>query len=138
MVGEVARGMASRAACRVRRRESHRAGAKNFQLETPPGTAEIYRNSKPALIRGMQSIRVPAFAKVNLRLDVLTRRADGYHELRTIFQSISLRDELRMRATRGPGISLTVSGNDALSRESVQNNLVYKAVTALVKEIKVR
>ena len=45
----------------------------------------------------MQSIRVPAFAKVNLRLDVLGHRADGYHELRTIFQSISLHDTLYLR-----------------------------------------
>src|SRR5256714_8858586 len=86
----------------------------------------------------MREIRIPAFAKVNLRLDIVGKRPDGYHELRTIFQSISLRDELRMRATRRPGISLTVSGNDALSREAVQNNLVYKAVSALVKELKVR
>jgi 4-diphosphocytidyl-2-C-methyl-D-erythritol kinase len=86
----------------------------------------------------MREIRIPAFAKVNLRLDILGKRPDGYHELRTVFQTISLRDELRMRATRRPGISLTVLGNDVLSRESVQNNLVFKAVSALVKELKVR
>ena len=46
----------------------------------------------------MQFIRVPAFAKVNLRLDVLGRRADGYHELRTIFQSLTLHDTLYLDA----------------------------------------
>ena len=84
----------------------------------------------------MREIRIPAFAKVNLRLDILGKRPDGYHELRTIFQTISLGDELRMRATRQPGISLTISGNETLSRESVQSNLVYKAVSGLLKELK--
>ncbi len=51
----------------------------------------------------MDSIRVRAFAKVNLRLDVLGRRADGYHELRTIFQALTLHDTLRLECTRGSG-----------------------------------
>jgi len=46
----------------------------------------------------MREVKVPAFAKINLRLDILGKRPDGYHELRTIFQSISLRDELLLRA----------------------------------------
>ena len=45
----------------------------------------------------MKSVRVPAYAKVNLRLDVLGRRADGYHELRTIYQAISLHDTLELQ-----------------------------------------
>ena len=59
----------------------------------------------------MPSIRVPAFAKVNLRLDVLARRADGYHELRTIFQSISLHDTLYLERTRKPRHRTRVVGN---------------------------
>jgi 4-diphosphocytidyl-2-C-methyl-D-erythritol kinase len=86
----------------------------------------------------MPEIRIPAFAKVNLRLDILGKRADGYHELRTIFQSISLSDELRIRSTRRSGISLTILGNEALSRESAKKNLVYRAVSALLKELKLR
>ena len=45
----------------------------------------------------MREVRIPSFAKINLRLDILGKRADGYHELRTIFQTISLHDELRLR-----------------------------------------
>jgi 4-diphosphocytidyl-2-C-methyl-D-erythritol kinase len=86
----------------------------------------------------MREIRIPAFAKVNLRLDILGKRPDGFHELRTIFQSISLSDELRIRSTRRSGISLTIFGNEALSRESAQKNLVYKAVSALLGELKLR
>ena len=86
----------------------------------------------------MREIRIPAFAKVNLCLDILGRRADGYHELRTIFQTISLHDELRLRSTRSSGISLTIHGNEILSREPFRTNLVYRAVNAVQRELKVR
>ncbi len=41
-------------------------------------------------------------AKVNLHLEVLYRRPDGYHEIETIFQALDLRDRLRLRSTKGP------------------------------------
>jgi 4-diphosphocytidyl-2-C-methyl-D-erythritol kinase len=43
-------------------------------------------------------LRVPSFAKINLGLEVLGPRQDGYHELRTIFQTIDLRDDIELRA----------------------------------------
>ena len=52
------------------------------------------------------SVRLPAFAKVNLCLHVLGRRPDGYHELRTLFQSITLHDVLELTKLRGRGVSL--------------------------------
>jgi 4-diphosphocytidyl-2-C-methyl-D-erythritol kinase len=86
----------------------------------------------------MREIRIPAFAKINLRLDILGKRADGYHELRTIFQTISLHDELKLWTSRRPGVSLTIHGNELLSREPIRKNLVYKAVDALRRELKIR
>ena len=43
-----------------------------------------------------RTVRLPAFAKINLCLHVIGRRPDGYHELRTIFQTISLCDTLEL------------------------------------------
>jgi 4-diphosphocytidyl-2-C-methyl-D-erythritol kinase len=86
----------------------------------------------------MPEVRIPAFAKINLRLDILGKRPDGFHELRTIFQTISLHDELRLRASRRPGIALRVVGNQPLSAEPAEKNLVYRAVDALRRELKIR
>ncbi|MGC2527803.1 MAG: 4-(cytidine 5'-diphospho)-2-C-methyl-D-erythritol kinase [Candidatus Acidiferrum sp.] len=86
----------------------------------------------------MREVRIPAFAKINLRLEILGKRSDGYHELRTIFQSVSLHDELLLRASKKPGISLSIQGNAALSSEPFQKNLVYRAVDALRHALKIR
>jgi 4-diphosphocytidyl-2-C-methyl-D-erythritol kinase len=86
----------------------------------------------------MPEVRIPAFAKINLRLDILGKRADGFHELRTIFQTISLHDELRFRSTRQPGISLSIEGSQQLSVEPPEKNLVYRAVDALRRELRIR
>lgn len=83
----------------------------------------------------MPEVRVPAFAKINLRLEVLGRRPDNFHELRTIFQTISLKDELRFKSTRKPGIELRVVGNSSLSAEPIEKNLVYRAVDAVKREL---
>jgi 4-diphosphocytidyl-2-C-methyl-D-erythritol kinase len=86
----------------------------------------------------MREIRIPAFAKVNLRLDILGKRPDTYHELRTIFQTISLHDELRLRHSKASGICLNINGNQSLSSEPAHKNLVYRAVDALRRELDVR
>jgi 4-diphosphocytidyl-2-C-methyl-D-erythritol kinase len=86
----------------------------------------------------MREVRIRAFAKINLCLDILGKRPDGYHELRTIFQTVSLHDELHLRASRQPGILLSVQGNAALSREPFKKNLVYRAVDALRHKLKIR
>jgi 4-diphosphocytidyl-2-C-methyl-D-erythritol kinase len=73
-------------------------------------------------------LRLPAFAKINLELHVLGHRPDGYHELRTVFQAISLHDTLELERTRQPGIRLEVHGAAVAADAS---NLVWRALDAL-------
>ncbi len=86
----------------------------------------------------MRTIRIPAYAKVNLRLEVLGKRADGYHELRTIFQTVSLHDTLEFHPSRRLGVSLQIHGNETLAKEEMEKNLVYRAVDALRRETRPR
>jgi len=74
------------------------------------------------------TITLPAFAKINLILRVLGRRADGYHELDTIFQTVSLHDTMKFTATDDPAI--VTSGND-LSLAMGETNLVTRAAKVL-------
>ncbi len=86
----------------------------------------------------MKSVRVPAYAKVNLCLDVLGRRADGYHELRTIFQAITLHDTLVIEASQDASIDLRIAGNSALAGEPGRDNLVYRALDELRRELRLK
>ncbi len=72
-------------------------------------------------------MRVRAFAKINLRLQVVGVRADGYHELRTIFQSIALHDTLTFERTRG---ALVLSCDDPACPAG-DRNLVWRAAEAV-------
>jgi 4-diphosphocytidyl-2-C-methyl-D-erythritol kinase len=55
---------------------------------------------------------VRSFAKVNLGLCIGSKRADGFHDLRTVYQTVDLRDELRIRLTRGRGIEVRCASAD--------------------------
>ncbi len=71
-------------------------------------------------------INLRSFAKINLGLSVLGRRADGYHEIRTIFQTISLCDEMEMR----PSNRLELCCEN-LPDTPTEENLIWKAAVAL-------
>lgn len=70
----------------------------------------------------------PAFAKINLFLKVLGRRPDGYHELLTLFQTISLADQLSFERLDTPDVRLTCSRPDLAVDET---NLVLRAAREL-------
>jgi 4-diphosphocytidyl-2-C-methyl-D-erythritol kinase len=72
-------------------------------------------------------LRVRAFAKINVSLRVLGVRPDGYHELRTVFQSIALHDTLAVRRARGP-LRLTC---DDPGCPADRSNLVWRAAEAV-------
>lgn len=74
-----------------------------------------------------RAVRVRACAKINLTLRVLGIRPDGYHQLRTTFQSLALHDTLTFQPARGPFMLTT----DDPSCPSDQTNLVWKAAVAL-------
>ncbi len=59
-----------------------------------------------------RSARLRALAKVNLDLRVLERRADGFHELRTIFHTISLADRMNVSFTPGRRTRIGIEGSD--------------------------
>ena len=80
-----------------------------------------------------RSLRLRAFAKINLCLHVLGRRPDNYHELRTIFQTISLHDTLALSLVANGKISLEVS--DA-TLSAGPENLVWRAIDAMRRELK--
>ncbi len=80
----------------------------------------------------MHSVTLPSYAKINACLHILGRRADGYHELRTIFQAISLHDDLTLTRTRGAKIEL--ESNEG-SLPTGRENLVWRAIDALRREL---
>lgn len=68
--------------------------------------------------------RYRSFAKINLHLEVAARRADGYHDLRTVFQTVDLSDELWVAPRRQAGVELRVEASDL---PADARNLAYRA-----------
>lgn len=75
----------------------------------------------------VRSITVPAYAKLNLTLDILGKRDDGYHEMQMVMQTISLHDDVTVTLTDGKGITCRVDGA-ALPCD--ERNLAVKAAKA--------
>ncbi|MGI6005886.1 MAG: 4-(cytidine 5'-diphospho)-2-C-methyl-D-erythritol kinase [Ruminococcus sp.] len=80
-------------------------------------------------------MRLRALAKINLGLDVIRKREDGYHEVRMIMQTIRMYDQLDITRALNPGIRLTTNLPYLPVNE---NNLVYKAAKLLMDEFEIK
>lgn len=83
----------------------------------------------------MNDISVKALAKINLGLDVVRKREDGYHEVRMVMQTIHLYD--RLEIARNTSRKITMQTNLAFLPTN-ENNLVYKAAKLLVDEFDIK
>ncbi len=79
----------------------------------------------------MNEIQLRAFAKINLGLDVLRRRPDGYHEVKMVMQTIRLFDKLHLIKRMDNNITVDTNLSYLPNNE---NNLVYRAADLLKKE----
>lgn len=73
----------------------------------------------------MTAVTLPAYAKLNLTLDILRKRPDGYHDMLMVMQSVELHDDVTLRLTEGEGITCrcgTIPGDES--------NLAVKAARA--------
>ena len=79
----------------------------------------------------IKEMKTDAFAKINLGLDVLRRREDGYHELRMIMQTIALHDTISLELTGESGIRVRTDRGEL---PTDRGNLVYRAAELLLSE----
>ncbi len=84
----------------------------------------------------METITVDAYGKINLSLDVLGKKSDGYHKLRMIMQEIDLKDIITISEVKGNdrNIKLT-SNNKEVPTDST--NIVHKAITILYEKFNI-
>ena len=83
----------------------------------------------------MESIRLKARAKINLGLDVLRKREDGYHDVRMVMQTIGIYD--RLIITRIPEEDIRIKSNLFFLPVN-ENNLIYKAAKLLMDEFGIK
>lgn len=75
-------------------------------------------------------LEVSSYAKINLTLDVFSKRADGFHSIASVMQSISLHDTLRLSRRPEPGIGFTCAAPEAFPVPTDDTNLVVRAAKA--------
>jgi len=90
---------------------------------------------KSSVQSAQMPITVRSFAKINLGLGIGPLRADGFHELRTVYQTIALHDVIRVRVERGSGIEVRCEDSRVPRDES---NTCYRVVERAMAVLKVR
>ena len=83
----------------------------------------------------IKHLSLKAYGKINLGLDVLRRREDGYHDVRMIMQTVGIFDRVDLVRKEEPGIEVETNLYYLPTNE---NNLVYKAAKLLMDEFQVQ
>lgn len=83
----------------------------------------------------MDKLELKALGKINLGLDVLGRRENGYHDVRMVMQTVYLYDQICIEKTKKPGISLS---SNLFYLPVNENNLAYKAASILMEEFRIQ
>ena len=83
----------------------------------------------------MKQIALKALAKINLGLDVLGRRANGYHDVRMVMQSIYLYDDVKIERTEKKGIEVRTN---LYFLPTDENNIAYKAAAMMIREFAIQ
>src|SRR5579871_1755653 len=98
-------------------------------------TNELRHRLSPLTLKLVKArtARVPAYAKLNLGLRVLYKRPDGYHELRTVFQTISLADRLDITFVPARATHIVVAGTP-----EIPDNLVEKACRLVLEALEIQ
>ncbi|HXP45924.1 MAG TPA: hypothetical protein VN810_01535, partial [Terriglobales bacterium] len=81
------------------------------------------------------TVAVRSFAKINIGLEIGPRRADGFHGLRTVYQTIALHDRLRVEVVRGTGIEIRSKDQRVPSDDS---NTCWRMAERAMKALKAR
>ena len=80
----------------------------------------------------LESLTIPAFAKINWSLRVPGKRDDGYHEIDTVLQTVSLHDTITFEETNDGGITLCC---DDRALPVDETNLVWRAAATLRESV---
>ncbi len=83
----------------------------------------------------MHVLRIISYAKINLTLDVYGIRADGYHDLASVMQAVSLQDELQIYRTESNSISFTCDADPSFNIPADSTNLVVRAAERTLEAI---
>ena len=83
----------------------------------------------------IKHLRLKAYGKINLALDVLGKRDNGYHDVRMIMQTVGLHDRIELYRTKEPGIRLETN---LFYLPNNEQNLAYRAAALLIEEFGVK
>ena len=111
-------------------------GLREHKLRSNPlVSVELTELRKKGIAAMITHLRLKAYGKINLALDVLGRRDNGYHDVRMIMQTVGLHDRIELYRTKEPGIRLETN---LFYLPNNEQNLAYRAAALLMEEFGVK